>query len=61
MTSTQDGVHTLTLLEAFPEDSGQYRCVARNKVGETSCVCNLTVVGMYFKFALVKLKKVDTK
>eukprot|EP00106_Octopus_bimaculoides_P016754 XP_014784196.1 PREDICTED: titin-like isoform X3 [Octopus bimaculoides] len=46
MTSTPDGVHTLTLLEAFPEDRGQYRCVARNVTGEISCVCYLNVIGL---------------
>ncbi|KAK3082882.1 hypothetical protein FSP39_007872 [Pinctada imbricata] len=46
MDSTPDGTSSLSLLEAFPEDSGTYRCVARNKAGETSCSALLKVHGL---------------
>jgi len=45
MESSPDGVHSLTILEAFPEDTGVYKCVARNKAGETTVTCQLKVYG----------------
>lgn len=45
MESSPDGTHSLSILEAFPEDSGNYRCVARNKAGETTCGSLLKVQG----------------
>ena len=45
MESTPDGVHSLSILEAFPEDSGTYRCVARNKAGEVTVSAALKVLG----------------
>lgn len=45
MESTPDGVHSLIILEAFPEDTGTYKCVARNKAGETTVTCHLKVHG----------------
>lgn len=45
MESSPDGTHSLSILEAFPEDSGNYRCVARNKAGETTCGALLKVQG----------------
>lgn len=32
-----DGIYSLSILEVFFEDSGNYRCVVRNKVGEIIC------------------------
>ncbi|XP_052814063.1 titin-like [Mya arenaria] len=46
MESTPDGVHILSILEAFPEDTGIYKCVARNKAGETTVTCQLKVYGL---------------
>ncbi|CAG5126018.1 unnamed protein product, partial [Candidula unifasciata] len=46
MDSTTEGVHTLTIMEAFPEDTGTYKCVARNKAGEVSVVTYLKVHGV---------------
>jgi hypothetical protein len=45
MESTPDGYHSLNILEAFPEDTGTYRCVARNKAGEVSSSAFLKVHG----------------
>ena len=45
MDSTMEGVHTLTIVEAFPEDAGNYKCVARCKAGEISVISSLTVRG----------------
>lgn len=45
MESSPDGVHSLSILEAFPEDTGTYKCVARNKAGETTVTCHLKVHG----------------
>lgn len=33
----EDGVHTLLILEAYPQDSGKYECVAMNGAGEARC------------------------
>ncbi|GFS02464.1 titin, partial [Elysia marginata] len=45
MDSTMEGIHTLTIMEAFPEDAGTYKCVARNKAGEVTVVTQLKVHG----------------
>lgn len=42
------GISILIIIEAFPEDEGEYTCVASNKLGETITTCRLTVVGMWF-------------
>lgn len=39
------GQCTLTVKEVFPEDSGEYVCVARNKFGEAVSKCFVTVDG----------------
>ena len=36
----------LVIVEVFPEDEGEYTCVASNKLGETITTCRLTVIGM---------------
>ncbi|XP_045531935.1 titin isoform X5 [Pieris brassicae] len=33
----EDGTYTLLILEAFPQDSGKYECVAINSSGEARC------------------------
>jgi hypothetical protein len=45
MSSTTEGLHTLSIMEAFPEDTGTYKCVARNKAGEVFCLTFLKVHG----------------
>lgn len=37
--------NTLLILEAVPEDSGVYECVAINQVGEARCSARLTIEG----------------
>lgn len=39
------GVCTLTLEEAFPEDSGPFECRAINPAGQATCMAKLVVVG----------------
>lgn len=40
-----EGVCSLTITEAFPENSGEYVCYASNKVGEAVCKSTLIVEG----------------
>ncbi|KAL5005868.1 hypothetical protein ScPMuIL_017026 [Solemya velum] len=40
-TSTDDGLASLTLLSAMPNDGGIYKCVARSKTGYASCRARL--------------------
>lgn len=40
-----EGVCSLTITEAFPENSGEYVCYASNKVGEAVCKSTLLVEG----------------
>lgn len=35
----------LTLVEPFPEDSGEYQCVAENAAGSARCVIDLRLIG----------------
>lgn len=43
----QDGRVGLLISEVFPEDSGDYTCVARNKAGESRSTATLTVEGVH--------------
>lgn len=36
---------TLEITEIFPEDEGQYTCIAKNPAGEGKTTCTLTVIG----------------
>lgn len=47
-----EGVCSLTITEAFPENSGEYVCYASNKVGEAVCKSTLIVEGNYFFLVL---------
>lgn len=38
---------TLRISEAFPEDEGVYKCIAKNPAGEVTTSANLRVLGMY--------------
>lgn len=42
-----EGVCSLTITEAFPENSGEYVCYATNKVGEAVCKSTVIVEGIY--------------
>jgi len=50
---------TLRISEAFPEDEGVYKCVAKNPAGEIMTSANLRVLGKIkrnkFEFNFVKL------
>ncbi|XP_013412463.1 muscle M-line assembly protein unc-89 isoform X5 [Lingula anatina] len=39
----QDGVAKLEIMEVFPEDEGEYDCVAKNEFGEAKCSCRMDV------------------
>ncbi|KAG7174094.1 Titin-like 21, partial [Homarus americanus] len=43
LTQTPDGRAGLQILEVFPEDEGDYTCIARNKAGEARTTANLCV------------------
>lgn len=43
LTQTPDGKAGLQILEVFPEDAGDYTCIARNKAGEARTTANLAV------------------
>ena len=43
--SFKNGVATLILEDAMPEDSGEYKCVASNSAGKAVCSCHVTVHG----------------
>lgn len=38
---------TLRISEAFPEDEGVYKCIAKNPAGEVTTSANLRVLGTY--------------
>lgn len=43
LTQMSDGRAGLQILEVFPEDAGDYTCIARNKAGEARTTANLAV------------------
>ena len=43
--TSQNGVHTLHITGAFPEDQGVYKCQALNQAGEVTCIAHLKVNG----------------
>ncbi len=47
--TSQNGVHTLYITGAFPEDQGVYRCQALNQAGEVTCIAHLKVNGKWVK------------
>lgn len=40
---------TLRISEAFPEDEGVYKCIAKNSAGEVTTSANLKVLGTQIK------------
>lgn len=53
------GQCVLTIKEVFPEDAGEYVCVAKNKIGEALSRCIVTVDGeilFYAKFFVVLIE-----
>jgi hypothetical protein len=46
---TRNDNHNLTILEAFPEDEGLYKCVVTNPAGHTSTSAFLKIERMLFK------------
>jgi hypothetical protein len=42
-TLEEDNTYTLLIIEAFPEDTGKYECVAINSAGEARCDAQLLV------------------
>lgn len=44
-TLEEDGVYTLLIIEANPNDSDSYECVAINSAGEARCDAELLVQG----------------
>lgn len=47
------GLCTLDICEAFPQDSGQYTCVASNPAGTESSTAYLVVKGSLCSFVIV--------
>lgn len=45
--SVENDTYTLRISEAFPEDEGEYKCVATNSAGTASTTAHLTVVGKF--------------
>lgn len=39
----KNGVATLTINEVFPEDEGEYSCLATNSIGSDTTSCKLTI------------------
>ena len=37
ISSSEEGIHSLTVLQTKPNDFGVYKCVARNKYGTVTC------------------------
>lgn len=42
---TEDDLHSILITDGRYEDTGVYKCVAKNRAGETSCVGHLFVEG----------------
>lgn len=47
LTQTPDGKAGLQIYEVFPEDAGDYTCIARNRAGEARSTANLCVECKY--------------
>ncbi|XP_053107711.1 myosin light chain kinase, smooth muscle isoform X2 [Hemicordylus capensis] len=41
--SQEGSLCSLTIDKAFPEDEGQYKCIAENTAGKSECACNVLV------------------
>ncbi len=40
----KNGVANLSIGEVYPEDEGEYECIATNSVGKTSTKCKLSII-----------------
>lgn len=49
---TDGNKHLLNILEAFPEDEGQYKCVVTNPAGKTSTSAHLKIIRKYLENSL---------
>jgi hypothetical protein len=43
----EDGIHSLIIHATYPQDAGQYTCIARNKGGEDRFTVHLNVLREY--------------
>ena len=50
MVVNEDGVHSLIITKASPQDGGIYNCIAKNKGGESAFTVDLRVLGKYRHF-----------
>lgn len=51
---------TLRISEAFPEDEGVYKCIAKNPAGEVTTSANLRVLGTYhFNYQIPHYRIID--
>lgn len=39
------GTSTLIIIEVFPEDEGEYTCIAVNRHGESITTCRISIIG----------------
>jgi hypothetical protein len=51
-----NNVHELFILEAFPEDEGEYKCVVTNPAGSTSSAAVLKIERKLNEFILNEFK-----
>ena len=48
--ATDDNTYRLVIREARDSDAGVYKCILRNRAGETACTATLSVQGTMFVF-----------
>uniref|UniRef100_A0A670YKA8 Myosin light chain kinase, smooth muscle n=1 Tax=Pseudonaja textilis TaxID=8673 RepID=A0A670YKA8_PSETE len=51
--SQEGSLCSLTIDKAFPEDEGQYKCIAENTAGRSECICSVLVEGNCTFFSLL--------
>lgn len=57
MTSNKT-THCLNILEAFPEDEGVYKCVAKNPAGQVSTTAHLKIERTLMIFKFISKRKI---
>ena len=50
MVVNEDGVHSLIITKASPQDAGIYNCIAKNKGGESAFTVDLRVLGKFYQY-----------